>query len=200
MMLSPFHNLKGRWGRRRFSQNSVPLPTAFIPLGADLVGSLHSMTTSHFRLIFLVRRSGRWAAHVPEMLYNWAVDMSGPFDLVIFDCDGVLADTETLDNQVVSVLLEEAGHTIALEEVAARASGLTDDAMLTLVEKELGHPLPEGIRDRRESMLLETFRESLTPTPGLQEAVRQLSAKNVTLCVASNGRLEKVAQFWTSSV
>ncbi len=129
----------------------------------------------------------------PEMLYNWAVDMSGPFDLVIFDCDGVLADTETLDNQVVSVLLEEAGYTIALEEVAARASGLTDDAMLTLVEKELGHPLPEGIRDRRESMLLETFRESLTPTPGLQEAVRQLSAKNVTLCVASNGRLEKVA-------
>ena len=77
-----------------------------------------------------------------EMLYNWAVDMSGPFDLVIFDCDGVLADTETLDNQVVSVLLEEAGYTIALEEVAARASGLTDDAMLTLVEKELGHPLP----------------------------------------------------------
>ena len=129
----------------------------------------------------------------PEMLYNWAVDMSGPFDLVIFDCDGVLADTETLDNQVVSVLLEEAGHTIALEEIAARASGLTDDAMLTLVEKELGHPLPEGIRDRRESMLLETFRQSLTPTPGLQEAVRQLSAKNVTLCVASNGRLEKVA-------
>ena len=42
-------------------------------------------------------------------------------------------------------------------------------------------------------MLLETFRESLTPTPGLQEAVRQLSAMNVTLCVASNGRLEKVA-------
>ena len=137
----------------------------------------------------------------PEMLYNWAVDMSGPFDLVILDCDGVLADTETLDNQVVSVLLEEAGHTIALEEVAARASGLTDDAMLTLVEKELGHPLPEGIRDRRESMLLETFKAKSDADAGVTGGGTTIIRKEChsMRCVQWKAR-ESVRNSWTSSV
>ena len=127
------------------------------------------------------------------MLYNLGCDMSGSVDLVIFDCDGVLADTEALDNQVVSSLLNEAGYSISPKEIAARASGLTDDAVWTLVEKELGHPLPEGIKERRESMLLESFRQTLTPTPGLREAVLRLLTKNVPLCVASNGTLVRVA-------
>ena len=118
--------------------------------------------------------------------------MNSPLDLVIFDCDGVLADTEALDNHVVSHLLKEAGIYISLEDVARKGSGLTDEAMWTMVEKEVGHFLPEGIRERRESMLLQTFRQFLTPTPGLLDAVTWLTSNEITLCVASNGSAEKV--------
>lgn len=125
------------------------------------------------------------------MLYNR--DMIGQPDLVIFDCDGVLADTEALDIQVVSTLLEEAGIRLSLEDLARRGSGLTDDAMWALVQNELGRPLPEGIRERRESMLMEAFQESLNPAPGLKDALHRLASNNVTICVASNGSAEKVA-------
>ena len=115
-------------------------------------------------------------------------------ELIIFDCDGVLADTEALDVQIVSSLLEEAGIQLSLEDLARRGSGLTDDAMWGMVERELGHPLPKGIRERRESMLMEAFLQSLTPTPGLQDALLRLASNNVTLCVASNGSRKKVSR------
>ncbi len=120
-------------------------------------------------------------------------EMDSSLDLVIFDCDGVLADTETLDIQVVSHLLKEAGLHISLEGLARRGSGLTDYAMWTMLEIEVGHPLPAGIRERRESMLLETFRQSLTPTPSLSETVRRLKSEGINICVASNGSAEKVS-------
>ena len=114
-------------------------------------------------------------------------------ELVIFDCDGVLADSETLDGQVVSSLLKEIGHAIEPEEVAKKANGFTDDAMWDLLERDLGQTLPQGIKDRWKAMCLEVFRERLVPMPGLVEAVRQLSIKSIPLCVASNGGLERVA-------
>ena len=122
-----------------------------------------------------------------------AIDMNHSYDLVIFDCDGVLADTETLDNRVVSSLLEDAGLVISLDELAKKGSGLTDEQMWSLVEKELGHPLPEGIREHREAMLIETFRQGLKPTPGLRKVVRLLISREINICVASNGRRDKVA-------
>ena len=121
------------------------------------------------------------------------VDMDGTVELVIFDCDGVLADSEALDSQVVSSLLREAGHSISPEEVQIKSNGLADDAMWTLLEKELEILLPRGIRERWEARLLDVFRESLVPTPGLAEAVHELSAENVGICVASNGSLERVS-------
>ncbi len=124
------------------------------------------------------------------MLYNH--DMNTSPKLIIFDCDGVLADTEALDIQVVSTLLKEAGIHLSLVELARRGSGLTDDAMWAMVECELGHPLPAGIKERRESMLMETFQQSLKPTPGLKGALHRLASNNIPICVASNGSTEKV--------
>ena len=120
-------------------------------------------------------------------------DMDSSTGLVIFDCDGVLADSEGLDNQVVSSLLKEVGHAIEPEEVALKANGITDDAMWDLLERDLGQSLPQGIKERWKAMCLKVFRERLVPMPGLVEAVRQLSMKNIPLCVASNGGLERVA-------
>ncbi len=119
--------------------------------------------------------------------------MSHSVELVIFDCDGVLADTEALDNLVVCSLLEEASLLISSEDVAKGASGLTDEQMWSLVEKKLGHPLPERIRERRESILIDTFRQCLVPTPGLRDAVFWLMSKNINICVASNGSRDRVS-------
>ncbi len=135
------------------------------------------------------RGGSRTASYVIQFTY----DMNPTPNLVIFDCDGVLADTEALDIHVVSHLLEEAGVHVSLEDVAKKGSGLTDDAMWTMVENELGQPLPEGIKERRESMLMDTFQECLTPTPGLRETVIQLTECGITLAVASNGSTEKVS-------
>lgn len=70
------------------------------------------------------------------------------FDLIIFDCDGVLVDSEIIAAQVESRLLTEAGYPISVEEMGERFAGMTWKNILLAVEKEADIPLSASLLDK----------------------------------------------------
>ena len=114
------------------------------------------------------------------------------FDLVIFDCDGVLVDTETINNEVISQLLKEAGLEMSPDEVARRTTGLAYSEMWEMFEDEVPGSLPADIEEQQLTMESERFRKELLPIPGAVETVRCLGAAGMPMCVASNGTREKM--------
>ncbi len=114
------------------------------------------------------------------------------FDLVIFDCDGVLVDTETINNEVISQLLNEAGLEMSPEEVARRTTGLAYSEMWEMFEDEVPGSLPVDIEEQQLTLETERFRKELLPIPGAVETVRCLGAAGMPMCVASNGTREKM--------
>jgi HAD superfamily hydrolase (TIGR01509 family) len=111
--------------------------------------------------------------------------------LVIFDCDGVLVDSETISNDVLARMLSAEGLSTTLSEARRAYQGLLLDEVLASAQAKLGRALPEGWLTRYEQKRAEVFRRELQPVPGAAEAVRQVRAAGISVCVASQGKLEK---------
>jgi HAD superfamily hydrolase (TIGR01509 family) len=107
--------------------------------------------------------------------------------LLIFDCDGVLVDSERLANQVLAEAATEAGFALDAEEAATAYIGMTLDAALADVEARLGAALPDDFLPCYLERLHTTFTRELKPVPGIHEALDRLSDAR---CVASNGEPE----------
>ena len=114
------------------------------------------------------------------------------YDLVIFDCDGVLVDTGRINNEVISVLLKESGREMSPEEVATRTTGLAYSEMWDMFEKEAPGSLPPDVLEQQMNREVERFKTELLPIPGAVETVRHLSDAGMPICVASNGAREKM--------
>lgn len=109
--------------------------------------------------------------------------MSAPVDLVIFDCDGVLVDSERLAVRVEARLLSELGWSLTEADVLDRFVGRSDAYMLGEIEAALGRPVPDW-QNRYEQRLHSAFRAELTAVEGIETALDQLT---VATCVASSG-------------
>jgi phosphoglycolate phosphatase-like HAD superfamily hydrolase len=72
----------------------------------------------------------------------------GPFDLVIFDLDGVLVDSEPISSRVAAAALTEAGIEISAAAVCERFLGVSTAAMLRAIEAEHGRRLPESFQEK----------------------------------------------------
>ncbi len=110
--------------------------------------------------------------------------------LVIFDCDGVLIDSEPLACAADAEALAALGHAITAEEIAERYAGLPVEAMHAGLARELGRPLPPDFAARCEERILALFRSELTALPGVAEAVAALESPR---CVASSSSPAKLA-------
>ena len=75
------------------------------------------------------------------------------FDLIIFDCDGVLVDSEIIAAEVESKLLTEAGYPIGVEEMGERFAGMTWQNILLTIEREAAIPLSASLLDKSEKLL-----------------------------------------------
>jgi HAD superfamily hydrolase (TIGR01509 family) len=106
------------------------------------------------------------------------------FELVIFDCDGVLVDSERITNRVFAQMLNELGLPVALEDMFEKFVGRSMDDCLGIITTMLGRKPPEGFveqyRIRRDAAL----KLELKPVPGIVEALDKI---RLPYCVASSG-------------
>lgn len=112
--------------------------------------------------------------------------------LVIFDCDGVLVDSERLTVVVEARMLTELGWPITTDEVVRRFVGGSSDAMLAEIERHLGPALTEEFDRRSSEEIVAAFRAELQPVDGVRELVESLHLHGVPTCVASSGSHRKM--------
>jgi HAD superfamily hydrolase (TIGR01509 family) len=111
------------------------------------------------------------------------------FDLVIFDCDGVLVDSEPIINRAHAEILTACGYAIGEEELVARFCGMSDAEMLGTIEREWRCALPHGYAARVGALIEHAYRHSLVGIPGITEALDSL---RLPICVASSSSLEQI--------
>jgi HAD superfamily hydrolase (TIGR01509 family) len=104
---------------------------------------------------------------------------------VIFDCDGVLVDSEPIANRVFARMLADHGLAMTPEEVMARFVGRSRDSCIAMAGGMRGCPLPEGFAQEWDDALHEAMRREVKPVPGAPELLRSLQ---IPFCVASNGQ------------
>lgn len=107
-----------------------------------------------------------------------------PIDLVIFDCDGVLVDSERIAVRVEALMLARLGWPLSEAEIAERFLGKTSAEMITEVAAHLGRPLPPEWEIEAERLYREAFEAELVPIHGIVEALADIT---VATCVASSG-------------
>ncbi len=112
--------------------------------------------------------------------------------LVIFDCDGVLVDSERLTVAVEARMLTEMGWSITPEEVVRRFVGGSSEAMLAEIEQHLGTELTLEFDRRSSDEIADAFRRELRAVDGVRDVVEALHAQNVPTCVASSGSHRKM--------
>jgi len=112
-----------------------------------------------------------------------------PFDLVIFDCDGVLIDSEVLASRIDAEELSSIGYSITLEEVALRFTGLSAATMRQRVEEEWGRPLPASFELTVQKRIKDSYRAELQAISGIDDLLKRLSLRR---CVASSSAPDKL--------
>ena len=108
-------------------------------------------------------------------------------DLVLFDCDGVLVDSEPIANRVLAELLGEIGLPMSYDETVRTFIGHSMRVCLDLIAERLGRPAPADFAERYHARAEAAFRRELRPVPGV-DAVLDFVERGlaVPFCVASS--------------
>lgn len=110
-------------------------------------------------------------------------------DLVIFDCDGVLVDSERLAIKVDVQVLAQLGWPITEEEAVERFVGFSEADFRLAIESHLGRRLPDDWEEQVEPLYRGAFAAELRPVEGIVEALDRIA---IPSCVASSGTHEKM--------
>ncbi len=110
--------------------------------------------------------------------------------LLIFDCDGVLVDSERIALEILAAMLTELGWPIDPAECRARFMGRSTRDVLTEAEQILGRPIPAELREAVQARLFARLRRELQPVRDIRDVVAALS---YPVCVASSSPPERIA-------
>ncbi|GGS14507.1 MULTISPECIES: HAD family hydrolase [Streptomyces] len=114
------------------------------------------------------------------------------YDLVIFDNDGVLVDSEPLSNRLLAGYLTELGHPTSYEESIRDYMGSAMHRVHDLVLERTGRRLPEDFDEVFHARVFAAFERELRPVPGVTDVLEKLAADGVPYCVASSGSHERI--------
>lgn len=106
------------------------------------------------------------------------------FDLVIFDCDGVLVDSELISNRIFAEMLVKLGAAVTVDDMFERFVGHSMEYCLGLVREMLGREVPSGFVGEYRERTARAFAEQLQPVQGIHYALDALTCAS---CVASSG-------------
>jgi HAD superfamily hydrolase (TIGR01509 family) len=112
-----------------------------------------------------------------------------PIELVIFDCDGVLVDSERIAVRIDARVCAELGWPLTEEEVAERFLGCTVEYMVAEIEANVGRPLPDVWETEFEPRYREALEAELRTVDGVVEALERIA---IPVCVASSGTHAKL--------
>src|ERR1700727_1485608 len=111
------------------------------------------------------------------------------FPRVIFDCDGVLVDSELITSGVFAQILGELGLVLSVTEVHDRFVGKSTPQCLEMITAWLGRELPAGFLPEDHRRTMAALPSELKAVPGIEAA---LDVIRLPYCVASNGSYEKM--------
>ena len=109
--------------------------------------------------------------------------------LIIFDCDGVLIDSEIVAARLEAEAITELGLPTTAEEICRRFAGTTTREVWATLERELGRPLPDGFFEAHLAHVRDVFSRELEPIAGARAAVETVAVAGVPFCVASSTQL-----------
>jgi len=111
------------------------------------------------------------------------------YELVIFDCDGVLVDSEPLANRVLSECFQAAGFPISYDICVAKMVGLALPSCFKLAEEWHGRALPNDFFETVQSRTYQAIRDELQPISGVGAAIEAIPLPR---CVASPSEMDKI--------
>ncbi|MEV7197903.1 HAD family hydrolase [Streptomyces sp. NPDC093510] len=114
------------------------------------------------------------------------------YELVIFDNDGVLVDSEPLSNTILAGYLTELGHPTSYEDSLRDYMGAAVHRVHDLVLERSGQRLPEDFDDVFHSRVFAAFERELKPVEGAVDVLEKLAADGVAYCLASSGSHERI--------
>ena len=109
--------------------------------------------------------------------------------ILIFDCDGVLVDSEPLACSALAELMTTLGHAMTTEEAVRAFAGCSVNDVLTRAEDLLSRPVPQAMGEQAAIALLARLRRELKAVAGVKEAIAALPYRR---CVASSSRPDRL--------
>lgn len=108
---------------------------------------------------------------------------------VIFDCDGVLVDSETIGNKILVAMVEELGLKMSLQEAFLKFNGTSLKNCFQIIQDGIEQKLPDNFESEFRRRSFEAFKKEMKPVKGAKEFIHKLK---IPFCVASSGPIEKV--------
>lgn len=121
--------------------------------------------------------------------YSWRM---GGYDVIVFDNDGVLVDSEPISNRVLAEYLTELEHPTTYEDSIRDYMGAALHRVHDVVAERTGRRLPGDFDETFHRRVFAAFQRELTAVQGVDEVLTKLDADGVPYCVASSGSHERI--------
>ncbi len=114
------------------------------------------------------------------------------YQLVIFDCDGVLVDSEPISNKIFAACFQEIGIPITYEIAVRDYVGLSLKSCFAHIEETYGKAIPVDFEKNMQDRTKAAFLQELRAVPGIAEAIASIRETGAKICVASSGEIDKM--------
>ncbi|MCP4179160.1 MAG: HAD family hydrolase [bacterium] len=112
------------------------------------------------------------------------------YDLIIFDCDGVLVDSEPISNRVFADLINALGAGVSYDKSKRLFTGRSDADCKKILEEIIGKEAPDNLFDEFDKLSFDAYEKYLKPVKNIHKIIDSLDKKSI--CVASNAPKKKI--------